>query len=765
MHIGRTAAGRTAVAAAVAVATVAISAGLPASVASAEIPVPLPTGTYGDLVLDTAHQRLFISGGPSSEVIAVTTDYGSKVGSITGEYGANGMALSADGSTLYVAESDGDAISAVSTKTLQEIAHYPTGTGTRPQDVVLAGGRLWFTYKGDIAAGQALTGGIGSVDLTAGGDTQPVTLEPPIAYGAPQIAVDPADPGTVVTAGTDTGNNTTLSVYDVSSGTPARTALSQAGAIPGEVRDMAVTPDGKDVAIATAWPKEIQLFALTDLTPDGSYSTGDDFAMAVAIAPDGTVATGSEGGTLTAGLRIFSPGAQTPRRTFSAPVSSGGLVWAPDESKLYAVSGGSSPTLRVYFDPEQVPTTITPDTPADNAPRVPGVPYATGGTMTSADAFPDPTVVHVKRSDAADPDGVALPDAALTADGAFTVTDPTPAAGDATYTFSYDGDKLHEPAQATQSVTFTPAATTASVHAPATAQRAALLQFPGALTSTVAFAGGQSVHVTRKDAAGTTALPDVPLAADGTFTVGDTPPVGGTVTYTAAYPGDISHDPATATATVQVSRAAASLTVTTNATNYSYNATATVTAHLGSTYNGRTVALYATPYGGTRTLVKSGAVDSHGNLTATYHVTRRTVFQATFAGDYRYAPATATRTVMSYARVTDTLKGYYTSTYVKTTLYRVFHHTVSPAEIATIAPNKYGQCVVFTTQKWYSSAWHTVATTGCVKANSSSIATWKYGGTHPTSGYYRFRAYYQHSSADQANLSTYGPWINFLFRT
>lgn len=643
MRLRGTTAARSAVTAAV---VVVAGAGLSAPMASAETSVPLPGQSYGDLLLDSAHHHLFVSGGPSSEVLTVTDDFGTRVKAIPGQPGANGMALSADGSTVYVAQSDADAISAVSTRTLQQTALYPTGSGTRPQDVVVAGGRLWFSYKGDVLGGHALTGGIGSVDLGGGGDTAPVTLEEPTAWGAPRIAADPADLGRVVTASADGTSHTSLAVYDVSSGAAVRTAFGPQ-VIDNGVRDLAVTPDGRDMAVASATPKAVQLFALADLAPDGSYPTGDDFAMAVAVAPDGTVAAGSDGAPAT-GLRIFGAGTgtgsgtQQPRAAFPAPVVSGGLAWAPDESRLYAVSGGASPTLRIYFNPEQAPTTMA----VTAAPGgVTAVPYPMTGTLTGIDPFPAGTAVHVVRTGAADPDGVALPDAPVGADGSFSVTDAAPPAGDVSYRITFDGDKLHAAAASTATATFAAAAVTATLQAPADAERGAPLELPGALSSSVAFAAGQSVQVSRTDAAGVTGLADVPVAADGSFTVADTPPAAGAVTYTVSYAGDASHAPAGAAASFEVARTATDLTVTTDAALYPYRATATVTVHLGATFDNRTVMLHATPYGGAPALVASGTVDADGNLTATYRVTRRTIFTASFDGDAGYAPATASRTV------------------------------------------------------------------------------------------------------------------------
>ncbi|MGV9242436.1 hypothetical protein [Streptomyces sp. NPDC003710] len=64
-------------------------------------------------------------------------------------------------------------------------------------------------------------------------------------------------------------------------------------------------------------------------------------------------------------------------------------------------------------------------------------------------------------------------------------------------------------------------------------------------------------------------------------------------------------------------------------------------------------------------------MDGHGNPTATYELTRNTTFTASFAGDYHYAPATASRTAYDQVKVAETLGGYYTSTTYGGTTYRV----------------------------------------------------------------------------------------------
>ncbi|WP_377270422.1 hypothetical protein [Peterkaempfera sp. SMS 1(5)a] len=307
-----------------------------------------------------------------------------------------------------------------------------------------------------------------------------------------------------------------------------------------------------------------------------------------------------------------------------------------------------------------------------------------------------------------------------------------------------------------------PASTTVNLSAPAASPRALGLTVTGWLTYGPYDVGGL-LHVRRTDPAhpAGVALPDVPLAADGSFRITDHPGVGGANTYTVSYPGDADHLAATGSATVQVSRRAASLSLATDVPTYAYGAAATVTAHLGPTYDGRTVQIWAQPAGGKKTLVKSGSVDSQGNLRASWQVTRATTFTAAFAGDQRYAPAGAARSVQSYAGVTGSQSGYYTSTHYGSTLYRVYHHTATEQLNVSVAPNKAGQCVIYRLEQYSGGAWHTLSTTSCAALGSASTASHRIGLSHAAGGRFRVAAGYLHSSDDSTNLSTWGSWQYF----
>jgi len=103
MHVKRTLA-VVAASAAVAVGSVAavgLSA-MPAHAVGTVTAVTLPLSGFSHLVLDPAHQHVFISSAASNEILV--TDYsGNTVATIANEPGADGLVLSSDGSAVYAA--------------------------------------------------------------------------------------------------------------------------------------------------------------------------------------------------------------------------------------------------------------------------------------------------------------------------------------------------------------------------------------------------------------------------------------------------------------------------------------------------------------------------------------------------------------------------------------------------------------------------------------------------------------------------------------
>ncbi|MBM9509320.1 YncE family protein [Actinacidiphila acididurans] len=519
---------------------------LPAMPAAASTPTPSPR-----ILLDEQNQHVYLSTEGQLPYVEVFDLDGNRVGTIDDQPSASGMALSPDGSTLYIAHAELGTISAVSTATLQQTALYQTGVDT--ERLAFTGGRLWFGFN----LLDHSDAGIGSVDLQA--QTPTVSLDPDWQWlgDAPNVLADPADPNVLVVTSAFHGGG--LGVYDVSTTTAVKTdSYTDAD----NTYDAVVTSDGEDVVVTMAGEAKVQFFRIADLQPDRPATPVSNVAEAVAVAPDGAVAAGYwnypyQGAV---GMSVVVPGESAPRRTLAAPVNAGGLAWSSDGSRLYAASGGWSPSgttdpvLNVIHNPEQVDTTMTLTAPAGAEV---GTPFSVEGALASTQAFAAGQTVHVTRTDAADPDGTALPDAAVGADGTFSFTDTATAGGDVSYQVSYDGDRDHTSARQSASLTVTKPAkadTTLWLEFENRAKVGAKLKMDGRLTSATSIPVGATVTITRQDSTGPGAalVGTRKVAADGTFQIADVPFVAGPAVYTVTYAGDDTYNGSTVSATVQV---------------------------------------------------------------------------------------------------------------------------------------------------------------------------------------------------------------------
>src|SRR5262249_45607351 len=210
------------------------------------------------------------------------------------------------------------------------------------------------------------------------------------------------------------------------------------------------------------------------------------------------------------------------------------------------------------------------------------------------------------------------------------------------------------------------------------------------------------------------------LAANDTFKLTDKPSELGKYTYTAHYNGDASHQPATTTRTVTILRLPVSLTPSANAKSVNYKSKVTVTAHLGKTFNGRTVSIYAQPFGSKiKKLLKTGRVSSSGNLSASYVPTFSTAFSVVFGGGARYAPKTVSHNVYVRAKVSESISGYFETTHINGVLYRVYHETGTLGLKGVVSPNKAGECVQAELALFGAGGWLS-ATSNCAPLSTSS---------------------------------------------
>ncbi|GAA2950250.1 Ig-like domain repeat protein [Streptomyces enissocaesilis] len=434
----------TATALAVLFSSAALVAGTagPAAADSAKV---LSVKSVGDLVVDGTHQRVYVSD-PADGKIVVTDYTGTVKATLTGLPGVTGLALSADSGQVYAAVKDTGRIVSVETGTYTQTASYDLTGADAPAGLEIVDGRLWFGYGSrigslDVSGAEPLV----RLDQNAGAD---------FSGAAPLLGADPAAPGVLVA-----GAGGRLAVYDVSA---EGAALRVQGSMDTGVKQLDLTPDGTQVL--TSWDGSgygygFPAYSTTSLEEVASYPT-EAYPNAIAVAPDGTVAGGSFS-WYAPDVHIHRAGDPKPARQYEFPNtgnSSGGdtlvpgaLAWAPDSSRVFAVSENSygTFTLRALTDPaKELPAlTVSAPTSAERAQKL-----TVTGKLTSKTALPAGTALKVTRTDVESPSGKALPAAGTKADGTFSFTDTPPAGGRVTYKVAYAGDATHAPASGSDAV-------------------------------------------------------------------------------------------------------------------------------------------------------------------------------------------------------------------------------------------------------------------------------------------------------------------------
>jgi hypothetical protein len=443
----------TATAFAVLFSSAALVAGTAGS-AAADSAKLLNVKSVGDLVVDGAHQRVYVSD-PTGGKIVVTDYAGTVKATLAGLPGVTGLALSADSGQVYAAVMGADRIVSVETQTSTQTASYDLGADA-PAALEIVDGRLWFGYSG----------GIGSLDVSGAEPVVKLDQDGDALGASPLLAADPAVPG-VLAAGTAGG----LAVFDVSAD---GAALRASGSMDTGVKQIDLTPDGQQVL--TSWDDTgngyaFGAYSTTDLKHVGSYQT-DAYPNAVAVASDGTIAGGSFS-WYDPDVHILKAGDTGPTREYDFPntgnssgadiLVDGALAWAPDRSRVFAVSVNDSGTysLRALTDPtKELPALkVSAPTKADRAKKL-----TVTGKLTSKTALPAGTVLTVTRTDIESPKGKALPSVTTKSDGSFSFTNTPPAGGKVTYKVSYAGDAAHTSASGSDAVQVSRKATTLTVN-------------------------------------------------------------------------------------------------------------------------------------------------------------------------------------------------------------------------------------------------------------------------------------------------------------
>nr|WP_203729233.1 Ig-like domain repeat protein [Streptomyces sp. SID12501] len=413
----------------------------PAAADSAKI---LPVKSVGDIVVDGVHRRVYVSD-PTSGKIVVTDYAGTVKATLTGLSGVSGLALSADSGQLYAASKTGKRIVSVETGTYTQTASYPVGAA--PEALEVVDGRIWFAHGTDFGS-LDLSGAAPVVHLAQRGD-----VDFSGAFGM-FLASDPAVPGVLVA-----GNGGELAVYDV---TADGATLRVKGDMDTAVKQLDLTPDGTQVLTSWGDPEfgyGIGAYSTTDLAEQDEYAI-NAYPNAVRVAPDGSIAGGSDS-TYDPDVHIYRPGNLKPLREYDFPATdpqynadtlvSGALAWAPDSSRVFAVSvsGLGTYVLRALTDPTKELPTLKVAAPAksDRAKKL-----TVTGRLTSKTSLPAGTTLRVTRTDIETPNGRALPSVKTKADGTFSFTNTPPVGGRVTYKVFYAGDATHAPVSGADAV-------------------------------------------------------------------------------------------------------------------------------------------------------------------------------------------------------------------------------------------------------------------------------------------------------------------------
>jgi YVTN family beta-propeller protein len=412
----------------------------------------IPLSVFQHIAVDDANGYVFLDGGGSNG-IAVRDASGAGIKVIHGEPGADGMTVSADGSTLYVALQTADAISVIDTSTLTETTRVHLGADTCPASVAALGSTVWFGYGCDEHSG------IGALDVSG---TPSAHLAAATGFVNPPIlAVSPGLPGRIFAAIPGLTPSTVQS-FDVSGTTLTAGPMREVGE---NLRDMAVTADGADLITASGSPYIHPAYRTSDLGGDGHYGSNNPYPIAVATSADGFVAAGvyasydpdvyvyTRGGTLRHKYD-FGTGTDVGKSTQLAPA---GLAFNADGSRLYAVTTdylGGTVRLHVFVGATGKPTHIALSAPA-HRPRAKHL--TIHGTLHGAAN----AAVTVTKHDL---DGThTLHSVHTNSAGAFTITDTPRVGGKNTYAVHYHGDPAHSAASKSVSVDVSRAKSTLSI--------------------------------------------------------------------------------------------------------------------------------------------------------------------------------------------------------------------------------------------------------------------------------------------------------------
>lgn len=507
--------------------------GVPATAAEqADDFVALPFTTYGDMLVDSAHQQVFVTAGYGSNDIAVVHLDGSGTTMVGGAPGATAMAMSQDGRYVYVTLRNGDGIAQVDTSTL-ELRRFDTGPNSCPTEVAPVGGYVWFVASGD-DCNQWTT--LRRLDPTTGavsGDLGSSGYQPALRVV----------PGTTRFVSAETGiSSAYLRLYEVGDGTLQQVASTQ---VQGYLtKDVRLTNDGGHLMVGRYGG--VAFYRLSDFAADG-FSTFSDGWSGQSVADDQVVA----GALRDAGRVEVVPRGKTGQlNAIDLGPGTGNTIKKLElvGDQLFALTLGS--TLRLYqVDRPAAPAPslslqLPASTPLGSAVTVTGVLDYQGTPIPGA-------VVTVHQQGVDQPLGSPTTDA----EGHFSLDWVPPTAGTIELSADFAGDATHKATAARATLTVLRAPVDLTLAGPSSVPPGEPVQLTGALFDDGEALDGVSLALQRRCRGSSSwqSLGTVLTDAGGTFTTTDTPGSCDGYDYSVAFAGDEQRAPASAVTSVTVS--------------------------------------------------------------------------------------------------------------------------------------------------------------------------------------------------------------------
>ncbi|MEV4364112.1 WD40 repeat domain-containing protein [Nonomuraea sp. NPDC049625] len=540
-------------------AAVALAAGLFVAQAPAAMATDLMTdlGEHLSWASDvtTANDKIFISG---SDRIVVADSRGSLTGVITDLPGVIGLAAAPDGARLYAALSEANQVAEIDTASLAVTRRIDLKAFACPSPwyLSLSGSRL---YVGHGCYAQPGTGGVVSIDVAA-----PQPEQTQLVTGAYSVPIVGAA-GTTLVVGSQGLYPGSFAVYDVSgSGATLRGEINGHDHDFSGLNDLAISSDGSTVFTTYNTPSRYDAWDTTDLTLIRSYGVEPTFtgrSNAVALSPDGASVVGGRWDDTSVG--VFDTATGTKTFTYANPdVRLVDKTLVHTGKDVFGVVEGESGRLYLWRVPDvALPMSELTLTAPSSATVL--QPLTLTGRLTLSDGSApgaQPLVVTRRL-----PDGTreTLPAATTTADGAFTITDTPSVTGAIGYEVLWQGNSAFRLSRASATVNVVKAKSSISLTPPSSATALQPFTLMGQLTlANGSVPGEQRLTVTRDlPTRPVETLPAVTTAADGTFTITDTWPLGGTGKYEVRWPGNALYGQATATLDITVAKAQTELTL------------------------------------------------------------------------------------------------------------------------------------------------------------------------------------------------------------